>query len=172
MQARFPETNVAPADEQAEADWALVQEVTRAIRNLQAANSLKKDGPAYFAPTDEAARATAQANAPLIEFLTRFTPLTLDKGPDDALLAPTRFGDVRLPRPQASLEEIAAQRARIEADIAKADKDLAGLETRLSDPKFAERAPEAVVMKAKQQAAELNEKRAKLAERLATLASG
>ena len=30
-------------------------------------------------------------------------------GPEDALLAPTPFGDVRLPRPQASAEEVAAE---------------------------------------------------------------
>ncbi len=169
MQARFPETNVAPADERAESDWTLVQEVTRAIRNLQAANSLKKDGPAYFAPADDAARTTAQANAPLIEFLTRFAPLTFADGPNDALLAPTRFGDVRLPRPQASAEEVAQEVARIQSDLAKIEKDLAGLTVRLNDPNFAVRAPEAVVSKARTQAAELTEKRAKLRERLTVL---
>lgn len=159
-------------DEAAENEWALVQEITRSIRNLQAENSLKKSGPAYFTPADEAASATATANAPLIEFLTRFAPLTFDAAPDGSLLAPTRFGDVRLPRPQASPEEIAAERTRIEKELAKADKDLAGLNGRLNNEQFVASAPAAVVEKARGQAAELADRIAKLIERLGTLGAG
>ena len=171
MFAAYPEPDAIAkyADLAAEDQWALVQEVTRSIRNLQTENNLKKGGPAYFAPVDETARATAAANAPIVEFLTRFSPLTLEAGPEDALLAPTPYGDVRLPRPQATAEEILEQRSRIIADLAKIDKDLAGLAVRLDDPNFASRAPEAVVNKARQQAAELTDKRDKLQERLASL---
>ncbi len=171
MFAPFPQEGITPRDEAAEREWALVQEVVRSIRNLQAQNNLKKSGPAFFLPADAAVRATAQASAPLIEFLARFSPLTLEVGPEDALLAPTPYGDVRLPRPQASEEEIAQQVQRIQADIAKAEKDLAGLTARLSDTKFTERAPAAVLEKTRQQAAELTEKRDKLAERLAQLSA-
>jgi valyl-tRNA synthetase len=54
---------------------------------------------------------------------------------------------VRLPRPQASAEEVAQEAARIQSELVKVEKDLAGLTTRLSDPNFAARAPEAVVSK-------------------------
>ena len=169
MQAAYPEASDFPKDTAAESDWALVQEVTRAIRNLQAGSNLKKGGPVYFTPANETARATAQANAALIEFLTRFSPLTLENAPDDALLAPTPYGDVRLPKPEATAEEIMEQHSRIIAELAKIEKDLLGLTTRLSDPNFAARAPEAVVNKARQQAAELTDKQAKLTEQLGTL---
>ncbi|MBC8104305.1 MAG: valine--tRNA ligase [Cytophagales bacterium] len=172
MQAAYPEAGDFPRDESAEEEWALVQEVTRAIRNLQAGSNLKKGGPAYFTPTDPATRATAQANAALIEFLTRFAPLTFEDAPGDALLAPTRYGDVRLPKPSVTEEEILEQRSRVQSDLLKIEKDLSGLTTRLSDPTFAARAPEAVVSKARQQAAELTDKRDKLTERLATLKVG
>jgi valyl-tRNA synthetase len=168
MFAGFPTTGITARDEAAEAEWAVVQEVTRSIRNLQAEHNLKKGGDAFFAPANESARAIATANVPIIEFLTRFT-LVLENGPEDALLAPTPFGDVRLPRPEASAEEVAAEIARIKNELAKADKDLAGLATRLSDPNFASRAPEAVVNKARQQATELEDKKTKLSERLAQL---
>jgi valyl-tRNA synthetase len=169
MQASYPEAADFPKDATAESDWALVQEVTRAIRNLQAGNNLKKGGPAYFTAANGTALTTAQANAALIEFLTRFSPLTFENGPEDSLLAPTAYGDVRLPKPQASPEDILEQRSRIIAELAKIEKDLLGLTTRLSDPKFAERAPEAVVNKARTQAAELTDKQTKLNEQLATL---
>jgi valyl-tRNA synthetase len=174
MFAAFPRA-MGLRDDAAEDEWALVQEVTRSVRTLQAENNLKKGGPAYFAPADETARRLAQANAPLIEFLTRFAPLTLEAGPENALLAPTRFGDVRLPRPEASPEEIAQEVGRIQKELAKIEKDLngpdgnGGLNARLSDAKFTGSAPEAVVAKARQQQAELLDRQAKLTERLTAL---
>jgi valyl-tRNA synthetase len=171
MLAAYPEPDTLTAfrDPGAEDAWALVQEITRAIRNLATENNLKKGSPAYFAPIDAAARATAAENAPTVEFLTRFAPLTLDSAPDDALIAPTPYGDVRLARPQATADEVLEQRSRIEADLAKLEKDLAGLTVRLDNTDFAVRAPEAVVTRARLQAAELTDKKAKLLERLSTL---
>ena len=166
MLAPFPQAGVAARDIQAEAEWAAVQEVTRAIRNLQGENNLKKGGPAYFAPAEDAARAVIEANAPIIEFLTRFAPLTIGRGEGDILLSPTRYGDVILPRPPASAEDLAAEKGRIEKELAKIEKDLAGLMGRLENPAFVDSAPEAVVTKARQQAAELEDKKAKLSERL------
>ena len=153
-------------DEAAETEWELVREVTRAIRNLQAENNFKKGGPAFFAPVDGATRATAEANGSLIEFLTRFAPLTLGSGPEGGLLAPTRFGDVRLPRPAATPEDTAAEKARLEKEIAKVDKDLLGLTSRLDSEKFINSAPPEIVAGVRKQAAELTDKRTKLTERL------
>ncbi|MBD0274262.1 MAG: hypothetical protein ICV73_20315 [Acetobacteraceae bacterium] len=114
----------------------------------------------------------AEANAGIVTFLARVQTLALGAGPENALLAPTRFGDVRLPRPQATPEEIQQQVARLMADIARVEKDLAGLTARLDAPNFAARAPQAVVEKTRAQAAELTEKREKLAARLASLTDG
>ena len=82
---------------------------------------------------------------------------------------PTRYGDVSLPRPEASAEDLAAEKARIEKEVARIDKDLAGLTVRLENPAFVDSAPEAVVAKARQQAAELQDKKSKLTERLGAL---
>jgi len=160
MQAPFPEG--LTRDLEAEAEWEAVQEITAAIRNVQAVNNLKKGGEAFVATANPA---VLENNRAIIEFLTRFT-LVLGVGPDDAYLQPTKFGDVRLPRPEASPEELAAEKQRIEAELVKIEKDLAGLNTRLSDPSFAERAPAAVVEKAKAQQAELLDRQAKLLSRL------
>ena len=168
MLAAYPQ-GLGLADDAAEAEWDMVQEITRAVRTLQAENNLKKGGPAHFHPVGGDARRVAGTNAALIEALTRFAPLTLDGGPDDGFLSPTRFGDVRLPRPQATADETAQEIARLRRDLAKADKDLAGLLPRLQNPDFGASAPPAVVAKATQQAAELTDKKAKLLERLTAL---
>jgi valyl-tRNA synthetase len=165
MNERFPATG--QRDEQAETEFAMIQEIVTAIRTLQATHNLKKGSEAFVLPTAESQGVLAE-NVSLIEFLTRST-LTLSAGPDDGFLQPTRFGDVRLPRPQASLEEAAAEKKRIEGELIKLEKDLAGLDARLSDPSFSQRAPEAVITKTRAQHAELTEKKQKLTERLSQL---
>ncbi|MBB6052863.1 valine--tRNA ligase [Armatimonas rosea] len=165
MQAAYPTELAHYRDEAAEAEWEAVQEITAAIRNLQAVNNLKKGGEAFV---ETAHPDVLAANRSIIEFLTRFT-LVLGAGPSDGYLQPTRFGDVRLPRPEATPEELAAEKGRIEGELLKIEKDLEGLNKRLSDPSFAERAPEAVVTKTRTQQAELLDKQAKLTERLAQL---
>ncbi len=168
MNAAFPVAG--ERDEQAEAQFEIVQEIVTAIRTLQAAHQLKKGGEAFVTPTDDA-RSVLLENAGLIEFLTRVTLKVSSTGEaeGDGFLQPTRFGDVRLPRPESSPEETLAEKKRIESELVKLEKDLAGLNARLSAPDFAQRAPEAAVAKTRAQHAELLEKREKLTERLGQL---
>ncbi|MGC4046812.1 MAG: class I tRNA ligase family protein [Armatimonas sp.] len=166
MNASFPVAG--RRDEAAEARFGMVQEIVTAIRTLQSTHNLKKGGEAFVAPTAEA-HLVLEENRSLIEFLTRSTLILDGTAPEDGFLQPTRFGDVRLPRQEASAEENAAEKKRIESELVRLEKDLTGLNTRLGDPSFAERAPEAVVNKARTQQAELTEKKHKLTERLAQL---
>ena len=167
MQARFPES-LPYRDEAAEAEWEAVQEVTVAIRNLQAVNGLKKGGEAFVKAENPA---VLESNRSIIEFLTRFT-LVFSDGPTDAYIQSTRFGDVSLPRPEASADDLAAEKKRIEVELGKIEKDLEVLSKRLDDPSFAERAPESVVTKTRAQHAEALEKKATLSERLARTSVG
>ncbi|WP_309713063.1 valine--tRNA ligase [Armatimonas sp.] len=166
MQAAFPQ-DLPYRDEAAEAEWEMVQEITVAIRNVQAVNNLKKGGEAFVAATNPD---VLEGNRAIIEFLTRFT-LVIGDGPSDGYLQPTRFGDVRLPRPEVTPEELATEKLRIESDLAKIELDLGVLNKRLDDPSFAERAPEAVVTKTRTQHAELLDKQSKLTERLGQLST-
>ena len=55
-----------------------------------------------------------------------------------------------------------AELARLEKELAKIDKELTGIEARLSNENFVAHAPEAVVAKDKEKAADLTDKKAKL----------
>ncbi|MDX1931411.1 MAG: valine--tRNA ligase [Capsulimonadales bacterium] len=169
MFAAFPTGEVARRDEEAEAEWEIVQEITRTIRNVQAENQLKKGGEAYFIPSEPGFGEIARVNAPLIEFLTRCSPLAIGDVPGETVGMPNRYGEVRLPRPRASAEEIAQERARIEKELAKLEKELSGVVGRLSNESFVASAPPAVVEKARSQAADLQERGTKLRDRLASL---
>ena len=171
MFAPFPTAAVAPRDDAAENDFAILQEVVRAVRNLRSENNVKTVGEAFFAPTEPAAQSllAAPENGALICSLARIERLVVGEPAGDALVAPTRFGAARIARPASSPEEIAAERARIERDLAKIAKDSDGIAARLGNAEFVQSAPPAVVEKARAQAAELSERQAKLSERLAQL---
>ena len=166
--AAFPH-GLGMRDENAEAQWEIVQEITRTLRTMQAENNLPKGGPAFFAARDRETEQIARANAPIIEFLTRFAPLTFTDASEtntETLTVPTRYGDARLPRPHVSAADLAQEKARIEREVAKLQKDLDGLMGRLNNAQFIASAPDAVVSKARTQAREIEDKKAKLAARL------
>jgi len=169
MQSTYPAAGSTPRDEAAVGRWDTVREVIRATRNIQAENQLKKGGDIYLNAATDEIKASVAASESLVRYLTKCDAVHFEVGPEDGFLAVTAVGEVRLPRPSATPEVIEAERKRLSGELAKIDKDLAGLAGRLSDPTFAEKAPEAVVAKARGQQAELLERRGKVAERLEQL---
>ncbi len=71
-------------------------------------------------------------------------------------------GDIEVLVGLKGLIDPGKERQRIERNLKKIAKDSAGLEKRLSNPKFAENAPEEVVAEAKQQLLELKEQEQRL----------
>ncbi|MBC8141534.1 MAG: class I tRNA ligase family protein [Armatimonadetes bacterium] len=174
MFAPFPTASVAPRDETAEGDLAILQETIRAIRNLRSENNVKgAGGEAFVSPGDDEVRALlADAdNAALVRFLARVETVTIGDGDANGYLAATKYGTVRIPRPEATPEELAQERLRLEKELAKIEKDRPGLSARLENPDFLARSPAPVIEKAQAQAADLDERKAKLSERLAQLAA-
>ncbi len=173
MFAAFPEPDAAQDHPDAERDFPVLQDTVRAIRNLRAENGIKGSGGEVFLALGDAANRALLAdpdNAALVRSLARVETITLAEGPENGYLSATKYGTVRLPRPEVSAEELAQERTRIEKELAKIEKDKAGLTVRLENPEFLARSPQPVVDKARAQAEELDEKRAKLSERLAQIA--
>jgi valyl-tRNA synthetase len=78
-------------------------------------------------------------------------------------------GELQVLLPIEGLVDLEALRARLEKDIAKADKEIKGLAGRLANPNFADKAPPEVVAECKANLAEA-EAQAELArKRLADL---
>ncbi|HEY5675398.1 MAG TPA: valine--tRNA ligase, partial [Myxococcales bacterium] len=75
--------------------------------------------------------------------------------------------EVEVHLPLAGLIDFAAERARVEKEIARADAELQGINRRLDNAGFVERAPKEVVEKDRARAEELAGKREKLARHLA-----
>jgi Valyl-tRNA synthetase len=71
------------------------------------------------------------------------------------------------------LIDVAAERARLEKAVAKAEKEIKGFDAKLSNEKFLAKAPEDVVAEQREKRAAADAERARLAaalERLATVA--
>ena len=169
MHAKYPAAGMTPRDLDAITRWDTVREVIRATRNMQAENQLKKGGLIYLDAATPEIAASVQASEELVQFLTKCSGVVFEPGPADGFLAATPVGVVRLPRPMVTPEVIEAERKRLSSELLKIDKDLLGLAGRLDDPTFADKAPEAVVTKARSQQAELLERRIKIADRLLQL---
>jgi len=79
--------------------------------------------------------------------------------------------EVEVHLPLAGLIDFAAERARVEKEIARTESELQGLRKRLDNAGFVERAPAEVVEKDRARAEELAGKREKLARHLARVTS-
>jgi valyl-tRNA synthetase len=108
--------------------------------------------PLLRVQADPAARAAWDRNAALIQRLARI------EGVEDTTAVPK--GAVTIPAegalfalPLAGVIDVAAEQGRLAKALEKLEKELAGLTGRLSNPKFAESAPEDVVEETREAAA-------------------
>ncbi len=157
----YPQFDAAVADEAAEREVGLVQEIITVARNLRADMKvdpkLALDGALYSqGPAIEAARANAEAIRRLAN-----VNLELVAGAAPKLAGAARStGEfdlaLRLPVSQAQ-----TQRKRLEKELQQLDKVIAGSRQQLSDEKFLSRAPAKVVDSIRQKLAEYEGQQAK-----------
>ncbi|MCC1480772.1 valine--tRNA ligase [Roseibaca sp. Y0-43] len=117
---------------------------------------------------DEAGRAALSRNMALVMRLARIASLEevadLPKGSITVAVEGGSFG-----LPLEGVIDIAAERARLEKTLAKAEKERAGIEGRLKNPKFVASAPEEVVAEARENSALLADEIARLSEAVTRL---
>ncbi len=172
--APWPETREKEGWEDAKvADFSLLQEVVRSIRNLRAEKNIK--------PGQKLAATLASEKADLLRkqraMLARLAGLDADalqiadalpEKPEGhiALVA----GPVEIYLPLAGLVDLAEERARLQKDLAEAESHIARLEKLLAGP-FAQKAPPPVVQKERDKLAAYRETAEKIRQQLADLAS-
>ena len=112
-----------------------------------------EEGKACFLKLAYASELTVQAETPA----------------DSAKMVSIVTGDVQMYLPMNELIDFEKERKRLNKEKQKAEKDLAFIEKKLSNPGFLGKAPEKVVEGEKVKAEKLREQIAKLDESLATL---
>jgi valyl-tRNA synthetase len=167
MVAPYPRAARRDVDPAAERDMATVMAVVTAVRNVR--GEMRIPPGTVLAVTARAAGEAAAllgAATALIEALGRVR-LRVDPAatrPPAAALA--LVGETELYVDLAGVVDLAAERARLEKEIARADEAVAFIEGKLARPEFVERAPAAVVEKERERLAEQRQLRAKLAASL------
>jgi valyl-tRNA synthetase len=167
----WPTCDDAALDDPLEEAFAELIEAIRVVRNLRAVAGLK---PAQAAPVrfitgrPELAALLNEATAD-ITALTRAASVAVwsqgqaaeaktasaaaEQGASERVLAGV-CGELQVVLPLEGLVDLEALRGRLAKDLAKAEKEISGLEARLANPNFADKAPQEVVAECRANLAE------------------
>ena len=159
-------------DNEAERHMGLLMEVIRAVRNIRSEMNL----PPGQSLTSIVIAKTASVETQLrtheayVRRLARLGEIRYQadgERPRGAALAVVEGAEIYIPL--VGLVNLQEELKRLEREIGKVANDLAGVRRKLADAKFVERAPEEVVEKDRERAAQLDEKRLSLEKSLERL---
>ena len=143
---RWPQSDPAWADAAHETAFQFGIDAVRAIRNLRALSGVKPGEkiPVGIHTANPSRQAFVAANQDKIGRLVNASSLLwpAEASPGQLLGLVDSDAQVGITVPQQSLD---ALRARLQKDLAKAEKEIAGLAGRLANPNFAGKAPPEVV---------------------------
>ncbi len=158
-------------DEKADTELNWVIQIIEAVRSVRGEMNVPAGlkVPLLQLELDAAGRAAWDANATLIQRLARIESVTVSTdAPKGAATITVPGGTFALPL--ADIIDVDAEKARLDKAKQKVEKELAGLNGRLKNPKFIESAPEDVVEETRTLAAEKEAELQRLDTALARLA--
>jgi valyl-tRNA synthetase len=165
--ARYPEHDSDAADAEAERDMELLRQIVVSARNLRA--ELKLDPKQQVEAVVYSPGAAAEIARRHCDVIDKLAGVRLEVRSEDApaqpegVLRSTPEFDVVLRVPAAQLE---ARRARLEKEIERLEKLIAGSRAQLSDETFLARAPAQVVNSIREKLADYEAQLAKSREAL------
>jgi valyl-tRNA synthetase len=144
----FPEARHQWRDEKAVRQFATVQEVVIALRNIRAEMKLdpKKKVDAEFSSADEVTRRLIEENRDGIlrgGVLSTLKISDMKLPQSGGMMRSTSLFDVRIAYVVAS--DVATEKARLKREIERIEKDIASKERQLGDETFRSRAPESII---------------------------
>ncbi len=186
--APFPQTDSALVDADAERDMGLLIGGISALRTLRAeftppgqeneaarAAMIARRLTVTIVPENAPAEAALRAQLPTLTALARLGTVTIaEAAPAHERTVATGVPGATFYLPAGELLEgidPARETVRLSSEVAKLDKELAGIEGRLSNAGFVEKAAPEAVAKARQDASDLAARREKLEARRALLQS-
>lgn len=161
--APWPHTELELADPQAEASIDKLQNVVTEIRRFRTEQGLK---------SGQRVAARIEFEDPLLRgFEEHIRNLTRLTEPADGFSnsAAVEVTGVRVEADLSDAIDFSAERKRLAKDLATAEKHKAATESRLANPSFNSKAPEAVVEKARARLEEIEAEITRLTNRLAAL---
>lgn len=172
--APYPQAEARWLDAAAEREWELVREIVRGVRNIRKERGVE---PARWIEAIIVAgekHAALEGVRAVIARLARIAPERLTIVPEVAQ-RPTQAatfvtGGVEVFLPLAGMVDLAAERARLQQELQRAEAEIARRQAKLANEHFVSRAPAAVVQRERDALAEAEATAARLRELLASLA--
>jgi valyl-tRNA synthetase len=168
----YPSYDAQMVDAEAERHMGLLMDTIRAVRNIRAEMSLPpgQSLTGILMPKTDAAETQLRAHELYVRRLARLGEVRYQRDgerPRGAALAVVDGAEIYIPL--AGLVNLQEESKRLEREVGKVTADLASVRRKLGDAKFLERAPEEIVEKERDRAAQLEEKRLSLEKSLERL---
>ncbi len=174
MVAPYPEADSALLDDGAEEEVGLVMQIVRAIRNLRAELRIEASRNLEAIVKAPQAMAVMESEADAIRTLAKVSPLRLSQEgegrPSDRHVT-LILEKASVVLPLGGLVDLDRERKRLEKELSDCESSVQGLEARLSNADFLQKAPEVVVERERQRRQSLQDRMFKLRELLTQLSS-
>ena len=154
MHCQYPQFEESKLDQQAEEEMGWVQDVITAVRNIRGEMNISpgKQLPVLLEGITEQGKQFLNNNS---EYLTRFGKFEsieeLATGNELPESATSLVGEMRVHVPLGSFIDVEAEIKRLNKELEKTEKDIAGVEGRLSNKAFTDKAPQEIIEKAQSQ---------------------
>ncbi len=155
-------------DAAAEAEIGWVIDLVTAIRSVRAEMNVTAQMPLVLASASAETKARAERWAEFIKRLARVSDMSFAASAPQGSVQLVVRGEVAA-LPLKGLIDLAAERARLGKELAKAEADIKRAESKLANEKFVANAPEEVVEEEKEKREEALGRKAKFAEALERL---
>jgi valyl-tRNA synthetase len=169
----FPVADPTMVDKSADADIDWVKKVIVAVRNVRGEMNISpaKALPIYLARGDATDKRRLDENRQFVSKLASLESITWLENSSEAPLCATAFaGDLEILVPMAGVIDVAAELSRLDRDIGKITIEVNKLSGKLSNAKFADKAPAEVVEKERQKLEDLESSLSKLLEKRSAIA--
>jgi valyl-tRNA synthetase len=169
----YPRKDDRLVDAVAEREIGQVQAIAVACRMLRATYNVPpaQNVSVELRVTGAEARQVIERHMALIEHMAKISAKLADGPAPPQSAKAVVSADVEVIMPLGGLVDIPTEKGRLAKEIAKAEKDIAGLEKRLENQDFLARAPEEVVAELRQRLEEEKARLARLREALVALGS-
>ena len=174
MLQTFPVAQDMPTNESAESQIEWLKAVITGIRTIRGEANIKPSQaiPLLLQDGSGADKDNAAQAENMLRRLANVTSIEwLDDGAQAPLNALSLVGDLKVMVPLAGLIDLDAERGRIGKEVDKAQQELEKIDKKLSNEAFVAKAPEAVVNKDRERAAELQTTLQTLQKQIEALAS-
>jgi valyl-tRNA synthetase len=170
--APYPELDPLMIDPEAETQTEMIQEIIGKVRNIRAEMNVdsKQSVPVRVATSDAATSALLEGARDYVFKLAQVSTIEIvpELG-EDKLSARAVASGLAIEVPLAGVIDVEAESARLRKELAKAQKELEGLNRQLANASFVERAPKEVVAEKRQRLTDYKGQAAKLKDSLERL---